>query len=464
MQIEVDGQIIEIEQRDGRFVKPDILKRLSGYNVALKPAWEPCIVAMKPIEGTFAHNALKWGVAGMNVDGTRIPTNGETPGGSGNPSNPKTGNGNVYGEYKGNDGNITPPQGRWPANLVLDGSAEVTAGFPTTTSMGHFPKDGKTGEGNVYGKFNGSGKEESHTDTGSAARFFQHCPPDADAGDAEIVRRYFYTAKSSKSERDAGLDIDLAMLDSIVLICYNGSIFKLSEVLLWGKAGQNQSTDSNGEALPQKDISEVMTQLQVNNDLLITSNGNAPTGLFLKGIKFITSTGTRQTIELKILDSLLRLSTNASTEDAIRILMEYGLSLVESAVLRNLLKLITTNVFMVYRPGANGAVLKMQSRTSARDALLKEGAHNFHSTVKPLALTEYLARLILPPPRDTPRRLLVPFAGSMSEVIGALRAGWDEVVAIELDADYCAIGVARIQYWQGVIAEERAAPTQGALF
>ena len=72
MQIEVDGQIIEIEQRDGRFVKPDILKRLSGYNVALKPAWEPCIVAMAPRDGTFAHNALTWGVAGLNIDGCRI--------------------------------------------------------------------------------------------------------------------------------------------------------------------------------------------------------------------------------------------------------------------------------------------------------------------------------------------------------------------------------------------------------
>ena len=89
---------------------------------------------------------------------------------------------------------------------------------------------------------------------------------------------------------------------------------------------------------------------------------------------------------------------------------------------------------------------------------------NHHPTVKPLALTEYLARLILPPPRDTPRRLLVPFSGSGSEIIGALRAGWDEVVGIELDADYCAIGVARIKYWQAVIAEERAAPQQAGLF
>jgi len=57
---------------------------------------------------------------------------------------------------------------------------------------------------------------------------------------------------------------------------------------------------------------------------------------------------------------------------------------------------------------------------------------NPHPTVKPTDLIEYLARLILPPARSTPRRLLVPFAGSGSEMIGALRAGWDEVVGVEL--------------------------------
>ena len=59
-------------------------------------------------------------------------------------------------------------------------------------------------------------------------------------------------------------------------------------------------------------------------------------------------------------------------------------------------------------------------------------ARNPHPTVKPTDLTEYLARLILPPRRATPRRLLVPFAGSGSEMIGALRGGWDEVVGVEL--------------------------------
>jgi DNA modification methylase len=59
-------------------------------------------------------------------------------------------------------------------------------------------------------------------------------------------------------------------------------------------------------------------------------------------------------------------------------------------------------------------------------------------------LIRYLARLILPPKRGTPRRILVPFSGSGSEMIGCLQAGWDEVVGIEREAEYIEIAKARI--------------------
>lgn len=73
---------------------------------------------------------------------------------------------------------------------------------------------------------------------------------------------------------------------------------------------------------------------------------------------------------------------------------------------------------------------------------------NAHPTVKPTGLCEYLARLILPPVRTDgePRRLLVPFSGSGSEVIGALRAGWDEVYGIELDPAHVLIAERRITH------------------
>lgn len=86
----------------------------------------------------------------------------------------------------------------------------------------------------------------------------------------------------------------------------------------------------------------------------------------------------------------------------------------------------------------------------------ERGDGNTHPTVKPLKLTEYLARLILPPERGTARRILIPFAGSGSEMIGALRAGWDEVTGIEMNADYCRINRRRTSREQAASATAAA--------
>jgi len=82
--------------------------------------------------------------------------------------------------------------------------------------------------------------------------------------------------------------------------------------------------------------------------------------------------------------------------------------------------------------------------------------------VKPLDLCRWLATLILPPKRDTPRRLLVPFSGSGSEMIGAFLAGWDEVIGIEREAEYVEIAKARLAYWtrQQKLDLELPAPRQ----
>ena len=70
---------------------------------------------------------------------------------------------------------------------------------------------------------------------------------------------------------------------------------------------------------------------------------------------------------------------------------------------------------------------------------------NPHPTLKPLALTRWLASLIKPPTGDA--TLLVPFSGAGSEMIGAMQAGWPSVVGIERDAEYVAIAEDRIAHW-----------------
>ena len=132
-------------------------------------------IAMKPLEGNFSKNALKHGVAGLNIDGSRIPLNGDYKcGANGRPS--QTGLGDNYDSEKANVGTT---KGRWPANIVLDNSEEIRKAFPNT-------KSGAIKAGCPAGHDMSAGSEDNnrkggrpvHTrdipaDSGSAARFFK---------------------------------------------------------------------------------------------------------------------------------------------------------------------------------------------------------------------------------------------------------------------------------------------------
>ena len=122
----------------------------SGLGTALKPALEPITVARKPLTGTVAANVLAHGTGALNIDGCRV----------------------------GGDA------GRWPANLIHDGSKEVLAGFPVTESGGSLHQR-SLGRGACFGKFTPGRNVARAADTGSAARFF-------------------YCAKASKRDRDDG--------------------------------------------------------------------------------------------------------------------------------------------------------------------------------------------------------------------------------------------------------------------
>lgn len=95
-------------------------KLWNGWGTHLKPAYEPIILAMKPNAGSYAANALEYGVAGINVDAGRIGLKGEMPPtGSGNVS--KNTNTDILSHAIGKDGvNKTPSKGRFPANILLD--------------------------------------------------------------------------------------------------------------------------------------------------------------------------------------------------------------------------------------------------------------------------------------------------------------------------------------------------------
>lgn len=112
----------------------------NGWGTTLKPAWEPIILAMKPLDGTFAQNAAAWGVAGLNIDGARVGTDSTIRSQNREPG--------YEGNYSGGRRLNGSPSGRWPANLIIDEEVAAVAAWS----------------------------------------------------------RYFYVAKASRAERDAGLE------------------------------------------------------------------------------------------------------------------------------------------------------------------------------------------------------------------------------------------------------------------
>ncbi len=83
----------------------------------------------------------------------------------------------------------------------------------------------------------------------------------------------------------------------------------------------------------------------------------------------------------------------------------------------------------------------------------KAQVRNPHPCCKPIALARWLATLLLPPDAYTPRRLLVPFSGSGSEICGAILAGFEEIVGIEMEEEYVEISVARCRFWETKMKE-----------
>lgn len=153
-----------------------------GWGTALKPAHEPIVLARKPLIGTVAENVLAHGTGALNVDGTRVGVETRYNGPSGNKAGGNSLKMSTNGMPQGVQGHIV--EGRWPANLIHDGSEEVLAKFPNTKGGVAFRS--KSG-GNTFGGDKAKPPMENlgYNDTGSAARFF-------------------YCAKASKADRDEG--------------------------------------------------------------------------------------------------------------------------------------------------------------------------------------------------------------------------------------------------------------------
>lgn len=163
----------------------DDASRWSGWGTALKPACEPMVLARKSLVGTVAANVLAHGTGALNIDACRIHAD-DAQGGTYTVKRLKPGatldkTGGNWRPEDGPDYHGEMKPGRWPANVVHDGSEEVVEAFPQTSSG--FMKAGtldhdKTGD--VYGAFGGRITADTIGDAGSAARFFYSAKADAE--------------------------------------------------------------------------------------------------------------------------------------------------------------------------------------------------------------------------------------------------------------------------------------------
>ena len=148
----------------------------AGWGTAAKPAWEPICLARKPLIGTVAANVLRFGTGALNIDGCRVDSD-EVTGWSGGKAT-----GDLSNYRMGKPGDPRPVLGRWPANLIHDGSDEVLAAFPDAPGQAAAVRpDSGSGQktGGILGKFATNSDCSPRGDSGSAARFFYSAKADA---------------------------------------------------------------------------------------------------------------------------------------------------------------------------------------------------------------------------------------------------------------------------------------------
>jgi len=190
-------------------------RRWEGWGTALKPAHEPVVVARKPLSGTVAGNVLVWGTGGLNIDGCRVPMNGDTVQPFGTPTKSVGGilnNGVIPQDEEKLAASYakTNAAGRWPANVVFDRAAgealDQQSGTLATNKPVAWKREKETADARRVRTGYGVPAPEAgevrgaYSDNGGASRFFTQ----ADFGPDDWP--FVYQAKPSRKERNAGLD------------------------------------------------------------------------------------------------------------------------------------------------------------------------------------------------------------------------------------------------------------------
>lgn len=157
-----------------------------GWGTALKPAHEPIVMARKPFKKTVSANMAEHGTGAININACRIPTDEALNGGAGGLLSHRRDGTEPVADYE------QAPEGRWPANIIHDGSDAVVSAFPDAKGQqgaltGNEPSS-KMGVANCYGQMDRRHESTPRIDNSKSAA------------------RFFYCAKVKPKERDEGLE------------------------------------------------------------------------------------------------------------------------------------------------------------------------------------------------------------------------------------------------------------------
>jgi hypothetical protein len=354
-------------------------------------------MARKPLTSTVAANVLEHGTGALNVDGCRVEGQWSTwKKKDGTVSEQNQDSHAIYGQGMGDVRNPEHPSGRWPANLIHDGSYEVVGLFPQTAPSTCGVRDPNGTMGYHGGASGLPGVVSGYADTGSAARFFKQC----NHTEADLIEGDNATVKPwNQPEHLPARDTDAPMREA-------------------EKAGPASGSST-------------------------ISSGSLPMDQSQTGCKSITSTETKKTTDSKTSSSSPQQSTSASIPST---------SEVDSTATGNANAPVVSNGSLQLQSTSTSAKKAGCSMDAADHATLPESLPinepgvkrlyytakatraerqgTSHPTTKPIALMAYLCRLVTPPGGT----VLDPFMGSGTTIKAANSEGF-YAIGIEQDPD-----------------------------
>lgn len=391
-------------------------RQWSGHGTALKPAWEPIIVARKPLDGTVAQNVQRWGCGGLAIDACRV---GGEPITTIRPEASKVDK--VLGAFKG--GPSSTHIGRWPANVILDEEAgqvlDAQSGnrrsaSNTKPSTGGTIMSGLSGEARANGYRAFADGNPYRGEEGGASRFFKSC----DFSQDEVVFsramamlngcNFDHASIANAHSSQSKLRADSALNDAVTLVSQGAT-----RLLGWSGLS-TVATPSESKTLSATLIATILSFGEGS------SQEPQHERSFPTGSRASVAQHQRQTDTTTITISHWR--SDGSAEP-----VTFSITPLNS---------------VHGEAGSSRFIYQAKASKAERNAGVEA---NIHPTVKPLALARYLARLILPPIPDA--RMVVPFCGSGSEVIGALQAGWSHVDGIDSWDVAVDIARSRVAHW-----------------